>query len=129
MAQGADGSDGSVVHVARAHAPDQMSAQLVKKAQDYIATHFATEITREEIAAALGVSPSYVSRVFRRYTGMALWDYVNSFRITRARELLEHSDMTVTEVAFAAGFNEPAYFSRMFRKFTGKSPRHFRSNS
>ena len=77
----------------------------------------------------LGVSPSYVSRVFRRYTGMALWDYVNSFRIARARELLEHSDMTVTEIAFAAGFNEPAYFSRMFRKFTGKSPRHFRSNN
>ena len=129
MAQGANGSDGSAVQVARTHAPDQMSAQLVKKAQDYVATHFATEITREEIAAVLGVSPSYVSRVFRRYTGMALWDYVNSFRIARARELLEHSDMTVTEIAFAAGFNEPAYFSRMFRKFTGKSPRHFRSNS
>ncbi len=128
-AQGTDGSEDSVIHVARVHAPDQLSAQLVKKAQDYIATHFATEITREEIADALGVSPSYVSRVFRRYTGMALWDYVNSFRITRARELLEHSDMTVTEVAFAAGFNEPAYFSRMFRKFTGKSPRHFRSNN
>jgi signal transduction histidine kinase/AraC-like DNA-binding protein len=128
-AQGTDGNDGSAIRVARVHAPDQLSAQLVKKAQDYIATHFATEITREEIADALGVSPSYVSRVFRRYTGMALWDYVNSFRITRARELLEHSDMTVTEVAFAAGFNEPAYFSRMFRKFTGKSPRHFRSNN
>ena len=129
MAHGADGSDSSAVQVARTHAPDQMSAQLVKKAQDYVATHFAAEITREEIAAVLGVSPSYVSRIFRRYTGMALWDYVNSFRIARARELLEHSDMTVTEIAFAAGFNEPAYFSRMFRKFTGKSPRHFRSNS
>lgn len=129
MTQGADGGDGSILRVARPHAPDQLSIQLVKKAQDYIATHFATEITREEIADALGVSPSYVSRVFRRYTGMSLWDYVNSFRITRARELLEHSDMTVTEIAFAAGFNEPAYFSRMFRKFTGKSPRDFRSNS
>ena len=129
MAQGRNGSDGGAIQVARLRAPDQASAQLVKEAQDYVATHFATEITREEIAAALGVSPSYVSRVFRRYTGMALWDYVNSFRITRARELLEHSDMTVTEIAFATGFNEPAYFSRMFRKFTGKSPRHFRSTS
>ena len=129
IGEGADTHDGSVLRGVRVHAPEQLSAQLVKKAQEYIAINFATEITREEIAAALGVSPSYVSRVFRRYTGMALWDYVNSFRITRARELLEHSDMTVTEIAFAAGFNEPAYFSRMFRKFTGKSPRHFRSNS
>ena len=122
-----DRADEHGLHGPRSLVPDQASAQLAKKTQDYIAMHFATDITREEIAAALGVSPSYVSRVFRRYTGMALWDYVNSFRIARARELLEHSDMTVTEVAFAAGFNEPAYFSRMFRKFTGKSPRHFRS--
>lgn len=83
LTQAADGNDGSILRVARPHAPDQLSIQLVKKAQDYIATHFATEITREEIADALGVSPSYVSRVFRRYTGMSLWDYVNSFRITR----------------------------------------------
>jgi signal transduction histidine kinase/AraC-like DNA-binding protein len=120
-------ADTHALHASRSIVQDQASAQLAKKAQDYIALHFATDITREQIAAALGVSPSYVSRVFRRYTGMALWDYVNSFRIMRARELLEHSDMTVTEIAFAAGFNEPAYFSRMFRKFTGKSPRHFRS--
>ena len=58
---------------------------------------------------------------------MALWDYVNSYRIARARALLQHSDMSVTEIAFATGFNEPAYFSRMFRKVTGKPPRSFRS--
>lgn len=121
-----DGTEAHVAYGSRSLVQDQAATQLVKKAQDYIAVHFATDITREEIAAALGVSPSYVSRVFRRHTGMALWDYVNSFRIARARELLEHSDMTVTEIAFAAGFNEPAYFSRIFRKFTGKSPRHFR---
>jgi signal transduction histidine kinase/AraC-like DNA-binding protein len=106
---------------------EQASEQLVKKTQDYIADHFAKEITREEIADALGVSASYVSRIFRRHTGMALWDYVNGFRIARARELLEHSDMTITEIAFATGFNEPAYFSRMFRKVTGKPPKQFRS--
>jgi signal transduction histidine kinase/AraC-like DNA-binding protein len=106
---------------------EQASEQLVKKTQDYIADHFSKEITREEIADVLGVSPSYVSRIFRRHTGMALWDYVNSFRIARARELLEHSDMTITEIAFATGYNEPAYFSRMFRKVTGKPPKHYRS--
>lgn len=105
---------------------EHTSEQLVKKTQDYIANHFARELTREDIADALGVSPSYVSRVFRRHTGMALWDYVSNFRIARARELLQHSDMTITEIAFATGFNEPAYFSRMFRKVTGKPPKEFR---
>ena len=128
-AQGVNEGDERLQHTPRSLASDKTSAQLAKKAQDYIAAHFATDVTREEIAEVLGVSPSYISRVFRRSTGMALWDYVNSFRITRARELLEHSDMSITEIAFAVGFNEPAYFSRQFRKFTGKSPRHFRSNT
>jgi signal transduction histidine kinase/AraC-like DNA-binding protein len=111
---------------ARSLLQEHSSEQLVKKTQDYIANHFAREITREDIADTLGVSPAYVSRVFRRHTGMALWDYVTSFRIARARELLQHSDMTITEIAFATGFNEPAYFSRMFRKVTGKPPKEFR---
>ncbi len=118
---------GESVRNGRSSLQEHTSEQLVKQTQDYIAGHFAREITREEIAGVLGVSPSYISRVFRRHTGMALWDYVNSYRIARARELLLHSDMSVTEIAFATGFNEPAYFSRMFRKVTGKPPRSLRS--
>jgi signal transduction histidine kinase/ABC-type sugar transport system substrate-binding protein/AraC-like DNA-binding protein len=123
------GADRIAIYGPRSTLPDQAAAQLCKKVRDYVAVHFATILTREQIAAALGVSPSYVSRVFRRCTGMALWDYVNGFRVARARDLLEHSDMTVTEVAFAVGYNDPAYFSRIFSKTTGKSPRDFRSHT
>ena len=106
--------------------PDQASAQLAKEAQDYIAMHFATEINtrgdcrcarREPVLCIAGVSALY---------GHGTVGLCKQFPHSAGRELLEHSDMTVTEIAFAAGFNEPAYFSRMFRKFTGKSPRHFR---
>jgi AraC-like DNA-binding protein/anti-sigma regulatory factor (Ser/Thr protein kinase) len=107
--------------------PGVSSDQIVKKTYAYIAEHYANPFTREEIARTLGVSPSYVTRVFRRQTGLALWDYVNSFRVARACDLLEHSDMTVTEIAFAVGYNDPAYFSRVFRKETGKAPTRYRS--
>ena len=126
-AESLHGSGDGAAQAPRLQLQDQASAQLCKKVQEYVAAHFAAAITREEIAATLGVSPSYVSRVFRGCTGMALWDYVNNFRIARARELLEHSDMTVTEIAFAVGYNDPAYFSRMFRKLSGKSPRAART--
>lgn len=99
---------------------------LVEKTREFVNNNFATPFTREQIAAALGVSPTYVSRVFHRQTGMALWDYVNGFRIARACDLLQHSDMPVTEVAFAVGFNDPAYFSRVFRREIGKSPATYR---
>ncbi|HHY57131.1 MAG TPA: substrate-binding domain-containing protein [Chloroflexi bacterium] len=103
------------------------SQKFFEKIQQYIVDNYATHFTREQIAGALGVTPTYVSRVFRQQSGMALWDYVNSYRVARACELLEHSDLTVTEVAFAVGFNDPAYFSRVFRKQTGKSPAAYRS--
>jgi hypothetical protein len=73
-------------------------------------------LTREQIATWLGVTPTYLSRIFRQQSGLALWEHVNAYRVARACELLEHSDLTVTEVAFMVGFNDPAYFSRVFRK-------------
>jgi AraC-like DNA-binding protein/anti-sigma regulatory factor (Ser/Thr protein kinase) len=95
---------------------DGQSHQFVEKIRQFIAENYATPLTREQIAAALGVTPAYVSRIFRQQSGIALWDHVNAYRVARACELLEHSDLTVTEVAFTVGFNDPAYFSRVFRK-------------
>ncbi len=106
----------------------RLSQQLVDKVQEFVARNYATAFTREEIAAAVGVTPTYVSRVFRQQTGMALWDYVNGYRVARARELLEHSDLTVTEIAFTVGFNDSSYFSRVFRKETGLSPAAYRAS-
>ena len=106
---------------------DRVAGQLVEKTREFIANNYASAFTREQIAAELGVSPAYVSRIFRQQCGIALWDYVNEYRIARACDLLKHSDLTVTEVAFTVGFNDPGYFSRIFRKETGQSPAAFRS--
>jgi len=110
------------------HPRDRMSLQLVERVREFVANNYAGALTREQIAAELGVSPAYVSRVFRQQCGMALWDYVNEYRIARACELLKHSDLTVTEVAFTVGFNDAAYFSRAFRKETGQSPAAYRAS-
>ncbi len=106
---------------------DPQTQHLAEKIRQFVAEHYTTNLTREQIAAALGVTPAYVSRIFRQQSGVALWDYVNAYRVARAGELLEHSDLTITEVAFTAGFNDPAYFSRVFRKETGKSPAAYRA--
>lgn len=105
------------------------SQQFADKIRKFVADHYATQLTREQIAAELGVTPAYVSRVFRRHFGSSLWDYVNSYRVARACDLLTHGDLTITEVAFTVGFNDPAYFSRVFRKETGKSPLAYRTSN
>jgi AraC-like DNA-binding protein len=120
------GPQAQLEHGVRGVHNERLLDSLVTKIREYVGNNFATPFTREQIAGALGVSPAYVSRVFHRQAGMPLWDYVNGFRVARACELLEHSDMTVTEIAFAVGFNDPAYFSRVFRREKGKSPAAYR---
>ena len=102
---------------------------LVQKIHDFVAAHYMTPFTREDLAGAVGVSEAYVSRVFRRVTGCSLWEYVNQYRVRSACELLDRTGMSVTEIALAAGFSDPAYFSRVFRSEIGQSPQSYRKCS
>ncbi|MEZ4610481.1 MAG: AraC family transcriptional regulator [Caldilineaceae bacterium] len=111
---------------------DEMTAgvgPLVKRAVDYIHTHYADEISRQALAEAVGASPAYVTRVFREQTGLTPWQYLNRYRVAQAQRLLRESDATITEIAGLTGFNDSAYFSRIFRRECGSSPNTFRNQT
>ena len=74
------------------------------------------KISRRELADAVGVSPTDVTRIFRRETGLTPWQYLNRYRVAQAQRLLRESDISVTEIAAQVGFNDAAYFSRIFRR-------------
>jgi signal transduction histidine kinase/AraC-like DNA-binding protein len=95
----------------------------------YVAEHYASPVSREEISGALQVSPNYLSRVFRRDTGLTPWQYLNQYRTAQAQKLLRETDLSVTEVAQRVGFNDPAYFVRVFHKETGKAPLQYRKSA
>ena len=124
------GPPGRTMALSAVGAPQiRASSALVKKAYEFVAANYVTGFTRADLAARLGVSEAYISRAFRRVTGMALWDYVNHYRVARACELLDRTALSITEVALAVGFNDPAYFSRVFRKETGHSPQSYRTGA
>ena len=102
-------------------------AVLVQRAIAYIHQHHARELTRHEIAAYVGVSENYLTQIFNRETGSAPWEYLNAYRVRRARELLQTTGASITAIAQEVGFEDPAYFSRVFRRIEGVSPREFRS--
>jgi len=64
-------------------------------------------------------------RVFKLYTGMTPCEYINDIRISRAKELLVNTNMTMSEIAERTGFSDQNYFSRVFKKYTGISPRQY----
>lgn len=107
----------------------QQTSALTRRIANYIVDHYAAPITREGIANAMQVSDDYVSRVFRKETGMTPWQFLSRYRIIQAQKLLLTTDLTITEVGDQVGFSDPAYFIRVFRRETGKSPQQYRKNA
>lgn len=73
------------------------------------------------------MNPDYLSKLFKKNTGSSLMDYVTKVRIERAKELLERTVLTISEIAIETGYSNTAYFTKMFKKYTnGVTPREYR---
>lgn len=94
--------------------------------KNYIAQNYNHDLTRNEIAASVYLSPDYVAKIFKADTGMFLKDYINEIRIQKARQLLLDDAHTVSEVASLVGMDNFSYFSTLFKKNTGLSPREYK---
>ena len=102
--------------------------RLARQAGYFIREHSERKFSLEEIAGALFVNSSYLSRVFKCETGRTLLWYHNAVRCEKAKKLLAESELSVAKVGSAVGFVSPAHFSHMFRKMTGISPAAWRKN-
>lgn len=100
---------------------------LVKKVIEYIKeNYFYNEISLSEISEKFFVSPSYLSRLFKKETGKNISDFINEYRIEKAKELLATTDLKTYEVADKVGIPDPHYFSRIFKRYTGHSPSEYK---
>ncbi|RCX09914.1 two-component system response regulator YesN [Anaerobacterium chartisolvens] len=104
----------------------EKSQSVIGKVQSYIAQNIDKEITCEEIAAKVFLNPIYLTRIFKKETGMAVSEYLQQERLKVAQDLLSRTNMPVSNVAAHVGYSNFSHFSRMFRKYTGLSPVDFR---
>ena len=104
----------------------QPTGILVKQACAYIQQNFTRSFSLVELSESIGVSKSYLSRVFKMEMGISLWDYLNRFRNQKAKELLLHTEVSITEIAAQVGYEDVGYFSRVFRDLAGCTPRNYR---
>ncbi|MFA4943818.1 MAG: AraC family transcriptional regulator [Lentisphaeria bacterium] len=98
----------------------------VAKALAYMAAHLERPVNLPAVAAAAGVSGSYLHQLFRTHMGQTPADCYNRLRIGRARRLLAEGRLTVTEIAFRLGYSSSQYFARGFRRYTGLAPGEYR---
>lgn len=96
------------------------------RAVDYLHAHYAEAPTVADIAEAVGVHPAHLSRMFRRFKGVTVGDYLRQLRIEAAREKLASTELSLGEIALQAGFSDQSHFSRLFRAATGHTPAAYR---
>ncbi len=84
-----------------------------------------TEVNIDDIASEMGLSRSAFYKKVKSLTGFAPIDLIKEFRLSHAKELLETTNISISEVAFRSGFADSSYFGKCFRKRYGMSPRQF----
>jgi AraC-like DNA-binding protein/mannose-6-phosphate isomerase-like protein (cupin superfamily) len=94
----------------------------VRRAVRYVEQHFREPLTLAQVAAVAHLSPHWFSEQFRRATGDSFQSHLKRRRLQFARALLESTQLGVTEVGQAAGFNDPSYFGRAYREQYGVPP-------
>ena len=93
----------------------------------YIRQNYTREISLKEFGAQFHLSEKYISRYFKEHFHITLSQYVNHLRLEHARQLLEESTASVTEVAMCSGYQNVSYFIRSFKKMYGVSPLKYRN--
>lgn len=105
----------------------EKSIGLVDLALDYINKNYSYGISVNQIAGRLCVSRSHLFRIFKENIGLSVQDYLLSFRLERAENLISKTDMSIKEVMYSCGFNDLPNFSRQFRRVYSMPPRIYRN--
>lgn len=99
---------------------------LVEAVRAYVDGHLGESLRLGTVAGAVHMSPSHCSRMFSRYAGVSVSDFIARRREEKAREMLTEGYLSVTEIAGSLGFSSSTYFASWFRRMTGISPLQYR---
>ena len=105
---------------------DQPASAQLNDALSYIRIHHMRNLSLDEVAEAVHVSPYYLSHLFREKLGVTFVEYVTGVRMEMAKNYLLHTRMPVSAIAEKLGYDDAGYFGKVFRKYTGITPKGYR---
>lgn len=100
----------------------------VELVKQYIYRNFGSELGIDMLADMVYLAPSYLSTVFKKETGQNLSKFIKSYRMERAKDMLENSMAKIVDIGATCGYQNVSYFCSSFREFYGVSPQKFREN-
>ena len=104
----------------------EKSNNVVEKAKAYIKENFTSDLSLENLAKEIGISPYYLSRLFKELEGINYIDYLTGLRIDYAKKEISESEKSIKVICRNAGYSDPNYFSRIFKKWVGITPTEYR---
>ena len=112
--------------VKQEHDLENMQLKYVRTIIKYIQLKYSEHIKVDDIAKSFNLNRSYLSRLFHEATGSTIQEYIMSYRIKTATDLLKNTDNTISYIASAVGYTDVFTFSKAFKKRIGKTPTEFR---
>ena len=103
-------------------------ADAIQGAMQFVRENFQNKISLEEAAANVNLSPSYLSKLFKKELDQNFNNYLNHIRVEKSKNYLLNTEIPLIDIAGMCGFEDQSYFSKVFKKFTGNSPGKFREN-
>lgn len=113
-------------HIDNCGKADHIANKHVRAAIEIIGRNTEAKVDQADIARRCAISSRQMQRLFKQHTGMTFVDFHMNLRLDKARQLLEHSDMSMIEIALACGFSGGSYFSKSFRDRWGTTPSRMR---
>lgn len=114
-------------HMAALKKKDVLSKPVIL-CMDYIYHHLHEKITVRILADHVGLNPNYLSSLFKREAGQSISAYINSQRMTAAKNMLLYSDTSYAEIASILAFSSQSYFTKQFRQTFGYTPKEYRKH-
>ena len=108
---------------------DEALQERINRVVNYVMQHYQNSISLAEVATLVNMSESYFSRFFRKATGNRFSDFINRIRISKACELLAHTDQYITTICYDVGFNNVANFNRRFIEHKRVTPSDYRKQT
>jgi two-component system response regulator YesN len=100
---------------------------LIEKAKEYIHLKYSmSDLTLDQVASKVNISPNYFSSLFNQETGMTFIEYLTDIRMEKAKEYLRCSGKKITEIGYLVGYLDSHYFSYIFKKTQNCTPSEYR---
>lgn len=107
---------------------DERTNRIIHRLNQHIREHLDGDLSLDRLSELVHLNSSYLSTMYKQYTGRNLSDYISFLRVEKAKEMLADSSCKIHEISLQVGFGTAGYFTRFFKKFTGLTPKEYRNS-